>query len=46
MSPIVFDDYYEKKKVPVIQVQLVNIPDLTLIIIWNSLLRVPEASRW
>lgn len=45
MSPIVFDDYYEKEKVPVIQVQLVNIPDLALII-WNSLLRVPEASCW
>lgn len=32
MSPIVFDDYYVKKRVPAIQVQLVNIPDLELII--------------
>lgn len=45
MSPIVFDDYYEKKKVPVIQVQLVNIPDLALIIC-HSLLKVPEAVCW
>lgn len=32
MSPIVFDDYYEKRKVPVIQVQLVKILTLALII--------------